>query len=434
MNGLMTELPIDVLRGLQTGLISAEAGADLLNAQSILYGDLSGQKQASIAPAAPFAGAAPYSGLTWRDAGKAALVTTAINAGIALGAGAVQKGLDMAVDKITYGRDLKKIKEVDPTIANHDPKMVDLAYRSLRKLSKEQARDPLMGANYLRATLQNTDPLDPTAPPRMDPAIAKVLAETGSKLNENGREIRQALVSAGQAGALTGERFMLQARQEQQNHLSRQHDFSRDANNRLFQSRLDPLAHREDTRREQSATMEKERNQREKVRETRDVEAHGWNAAKATRDVEAHGWNSAKATRDGEAHGWSRSKETRDGEAHDWNRSKETREKDMHQPRMNEMTNKATLHGLNVEEHGRNKRDWQAGRAEAAARLSEGLAAIDIAATSYGVSPKEFARQLSADRAYDTAHSPQLTMGAQKGNAPPLHPSDLARALRAAQK
>ena len=151
--------------------------------------------------------------LSMKEIAAGAAISGLTSAGVALAAAGGEKVLSTIVDKATFNRDLKRLREVNPEINKHSEKDIRLVYQSLRMLSPQQAKDPLMGATLLHQTLLNRDQMD--APPRVDTMLAKTLAETSGKLQEKGKELRQNLFQAGMRGVDTGERLVTMSRQMQ---------------------------------------------------------------------------------------------------------------------------------------------------------------------------------------------------------------------------
>ena len=77
-----------------------------------------------------------------------ALAGTAAN----LIGGGIDKGLAYAADKLTFDRDLERIKRVDPQIVKDipDENRLRLLYQTVRRFAPEMSKDPVVAASVLR--------------------------------------------------------------------------------------------------------------------------------------------------------------------------------------------------------------------------------------------------------------------------------------------
>lgn len=128
----------------------------------------------------------------------------AIHGGVGLGLGGAgvlaHRALSGIADKVTSGRDRRRILEVHPSIARENtPEQIDLAFNSLRRFSPHVTKDPLAGGNALGTILRSRDPLDPSSAPRISGAT--VAADLGSKVLPPKSEAESAITSAMMAGA-----------------------------------------------------------------------------------------------------------------------------------------------------------------------------------------------------------------------------------------
>ena len=123
---------------------------------------------------------AAWDGQKVKEVAGDALVRGGVGAGIATAGILAHRGISHLLDRATAGRDKRKLLETDPRMSQYDPAQIDLAFNSLRAFAPHLTKDPLAGANSLRTILQNRDPHDPSAPPRISGAT--VASELGSKI------------------------------------------------------------------------------------------------------------------------------------------------------------------------------------------------------------------------------------------------------------
>jgi hypothetical protein len=94
-----------------------------------------------------------------------------------LGAG-VPKTIDSALDRLTFERDLRKVLAVHPQLGSIRDENLRRAYKTLRTMNAEYARDPLIAGTLLDMVMTNRmNPDDPKSPPRFDPALLQSIQE-----------------------------------------------------------------------------------------------------------------------------------------------------------------------------------------------------------------------------------------------------------------
>lgn len=104
-------------------------------------------------------------------AGTLAALALAAPALTYLGA-SVPKAMDSAIDAVTFERDLKRVLEVNPQIGSPRDENVRRAYRTIRMMNPDYAKDPLVAGTLLDMVLSNRmDPDNPKSAPRFDPAL-----------------------------------------------------------------------------------------------------------------------------------------------------------------------------------------------------------------------------------------------------------------------
>lgn len=151
----------------------------------------------------------------------------AIHGGVGLGLGGAgvlaHRALSGIADRLTAGRDRRRILEVHPSIGRENtPEQVQLAYNSLRRFAPHITKDPLAGGNALGTILRSRDPLDPSSAPRLSGAT--VAADLGSKVLPPKSEAESAILSAmssGVQGAMGAEHQRTMEREVKQPHAER---------------------------------------------------------------------------------------------------------------------------------------------------------------------------------------------------------------------
>lgn len=94
-----------------------------------------------------------------------------------VGAG-VPKTIDSALDRLTFERDLRKVLAVHPQLGSIRDENLRRAYKTLRTMNAEYARDPLIAGTLLDMVMTNRmDPDDPKSPPRFDPALLQSIQD-----------------------------------------------------------------------------------------------------------------------------------------------------------------------------------------------------------------------------------------------------------------
>jgi len=85
-------------------------------------------------------------------------------------AGALYSGGKALHGKVTEKRDLKRIMQVHPGLAQYTPQDIQLAFKSVRRFAPEITRDPLAGGNALGTILRARDPMTPGGAPELSGA------------------------------------------------------------------------------------------------------------------------------------------------------------------------------------------------------------------------------------------------------------------------
>ena len=161
------------------------------------------------------------------DRVKDVALHAAIHGGVGLGLGGAgvlaHRALSGVADRLTAGRDRRRILEVHPSIGRENtPEQIQLAYNSLRRFAPHITKDPLAGGNALGTILRSRDPLDPSSAPRLSGAT--VAADLGSKVLPPKSEAESAILSAmssGVQGAMGAEHQRTMEREVKQPHAER---------------------------------------------------------------------------------------------------------------------------------------------------------------------------------------------------------------------
>lgn len=163
----MTEVPNQAYKDAGQGRLTMEELGELESMAEFLNGG----KIASVMDTLRSAASSP--------AGQRVGEGLALSAGLA-GAGllarAVVSGAQAAQNQLTYRRDLGRLLAIRPEIKDqYNDRDIHLAFQSMRTLSPTLAAEPLTGSTLLTQILRNRDAHNPSAPPRMDPGVAREL-------------------------------------------------------------------------------------------------------------------------------------------------------------------------------------------------------------------------------------------------------------------
>lgn len=155
----MTAVPAHIYQLQARGEISQETVADLEKFASVLN-----EKQAS--------GFASFgAGLAHGIGATAATAVVGVGGAMAMGA---------AIDKLTFKRDLANVLKVNAHLKQEFPAQeIETAFRSIRSMNPEFAKDPLVAGHLLGQILRNRDPMNPKLPPRVDTQLAIALSNAG---------------------------------------------------------------------------------------------------------------------------------------------------------------------------------------------------------------------------------------------------------------
>jgi len=141
----------------------------------------------------------------WAALARDAAIFTGVSALGGLAAQQFGRGVDAAVDALTFRRDLEEALRVYPHLREQYPKAeIEMVYRSIRAISPATAKDPLLGGQLLSSVLQNRDPLSPGLPPRFNLDIAKTITDISAKSRAIPGDVEAALSESARQGVQVG--------------------------------------------------------------------------------------------------------------------------------------------------------------------------------------------------------------------------------------
>lgn len=102
------------------------------------------------------------------------------SAGVAAGGFALKSGYDAVRERLVKQRDYKMMLDANSNLRGLDAKKVNMAYNSLRRLSADMAKDPLLAGSFVYKTVS----LSPESGLSIDAMTAKTIAETQRNIQQ----------------------------------------------------------------------------------------------------------------------------------------------------------------------------------------------------------------------------------------------------------
>jgi len=158
-------------------------------------------------------------GADWKThaAQGAAVAGGAAATGLAMAG--IAKGINAAVDALTYAGDFKSMMAANPDLAEYPEPEIRMVFASLRHLNPEFSKDPLVSGTFVRGRMENRQQSShggfETA--RVELGTAKDLAQGHNFMNKGNDPLNEVLQNAGQMGLSHGLGGASEARKEKAN-------------------------------------------------------------------------------------------------------------------------------------------------------------------------------------------------------------------------
>ena len=114
----------------------------------------------------------------------------------------IAKGINAAVDALTYAGDFKSMMAANPDLAEYPEPEIRMVFASLRHLNPEFSKDPLVSGTFVRGRMENRQQSShggfETA--RVELGTAKDLAQGHNFMNKGNDPLNDMLQRSGQMG------------------------------------------------------------------------------------------------------------------------------------------------------------------------------------------------------------------------------------------